>query len=112
MREAVGADYRLMLDSTWSYSYPEALRVGRALEELAYYWYEDPLDDDDITNYVKLRAEARHPHPRDRILTRPLVRRTPRGSPMQATDILRGDVAVRAASPPCSRSLTWPKPST
>ena len=30
VREAVGDDYRLMLDSTWSYDYPAALRVGRA----------------------------------------------------------------------------------
>ena len=33
----------LMLDSSWSYSYSEALSVGRAIEELDYAWYEDPL---------------------------------------------------------------------
>src|SRR6185436_17681078 len=57
VRKAAGDGYRLMLDSTWSYNYVEALRVGRALEELNYYWYEDPLDADDITNYVKLRQK-------------------------------------------------------
>ena len=59
VRKAVGDDYRLMLDSTWSYDYVEALRVGQAVERLGYYWYEDPLVDDDLTNYVKLQAEAR-----------------------------------------------------
>jgi len=39
----VGADYRIMLDSTWGYDFPTALRVGRAIEELGFYWYEDPL---------------------------------------------------------------------
>ena len=70
MRKAVGDDYRLMLDTTWSYDYVEALRVGRAVERLGYYWYEDPLVDDDITNYVKLRAEARDPDPGDRVRAR------------------------------------------
>ena len=31
VRKAVGDDFRLMLDSTWSYSYTDALRVGRAI---------------------------------------------------------------------------------
>ena len=70
VRKAVGDDYRLMLDSTWSYSYVEALRVGQAIERLGYYWYEDPLVEDDLTNYVKLRAEAFDPHSCDRVRAR------------------------------------------
>src|SRR5260370_26858103 len=46
-----------MLDSTWSYRYEEALRVGRAIEEMGFYWYEDPLAEQDIYNYVKLRQK-------------------------------------------------------
>jgi L-alanine-DL-glutamate epimerase-like enolase superfamily enzyme len=94
VRKAVGADYRLMLDSTWSYNYTEALRVGRALEELDFYWFEDPLDADDITNYVKLRQKLDIP-----ILA---TEYAPGGfqafAPwltMQATDFLRADVAVK-----------------
>ena len=37
VRKAVGDDYRLMLDSTWSYRYDQALRVGRAIEALGFY---------------------------------------------------------------------------
>ena len=55
VRAAVGDDYRIMLDSTWSYDYPDALRVGRAVEALDFYWYEDPLHYDDIYGYVKLK---------------------------------------------------------
>lgn len=94
VRKAVGDGYRLMLDSTWSYNYVEALRVGRALEELDFYWFEDPLDADDITNYVKLRQKLDIP-----ILA---TEYSPGGfqafAPwvtMQATDFLRGDVAVK-----------------
>ena len=46
-----------MLDSTWAYDYPAALRVGRAIEELGFYWYEDPLADEDLYNYVKLKQK-------------------------------------------------------
>ena len=31
VRRAVGKDYTVMLDSTWAYQYPEALRVGRVV---------------------------------------------------------------------------------
>ncbi len=32
----------------------DALRVlyGRAIEEMGYYWFEDPAADEDIYNYV------------------------------------------------------------
>ena len=56
-----------MLDSTWAYDYPEALRVGRAVEELGFYWYEDPLADDDLYNYVKLKQQLYDPDPGHRV---------------------------------------------
>ena len=94
VRAAVGDDYQLMLDSIWAYDYPEALEVGKAIQELGYYWYEDPLAGDDIFNYVKLRQN----------LHIPLIatEHSPGGftayAPWlvhQATDYLRGDVAVK-----------------
>src|SRR5262245_21768 len=45
VRRAVGGDYTIMLDSTWSYDFPAAVRVGRAIEDMGFYWYEDPLSD-------------------------------------------------------------------
>jgi L-alanine-DL-glutamate epimerase-like enolase superfamily enzyme len=94
VRRSVGDDYTLMLDSTWAYQYPEALRVGRAIEALGYHWYEDPLADDDIYNYVKLKQQLSIP-----ILA---TEYSPGGftayAPWitaQATDFLRGDVAVK-----------------
>ena len=31
--------------------------MGRAIEELGFYWYEDPLGDHDIYNYKKLKEK-------------------------------------------------------
>lgn len=94
VRKAVGDDYRVMLDSTWSYRYEEALRVGRAIEEMGFYWYEDPLHDQDLYNYVKLRQKLEIPI---------LATEYPIGGldayvpwiTERATDMLRGDVAVK-----------------
>jgi hypothetical protein len=91
VRKAVGDDFRLMLDSTWSYDFIDALRVGRAIEELGFYWYEDPLADEDIHNYVKLRQKLDIPI---------MAREFPAGGldtypiwlTQQATDFLRGDI--------------------
>ncbi len=103
VRKAVGDGYRVMLDSTWSYDYPAAMRVGRAAERLGFHWYEDPLADDDITNYVKLRQKLDIP-----ILA---TEYSPGGfqayAPwllLQATDYLRGDVAVKGGLTACLKT--------
>lgn len=99
VKEAVGDSMVLMLDSMWSYGYENALRVGRVAEELGYYWYEDPLAEDDIYAYVKLKQKLDIP-----ILA---TEYTPGGlyglAPwvtQQATDMLRGDVAVKGGITP------------
>jgi L-alanine-DL-glutamate epimerase-like enolase superfamily enzyme len=44
--DAVGEDMELMLDPASEYrTYSETLRVGRALDELDFLWYEDPMSD-------------------------------------------------------------------
>ena len=48
VRGAVGPDIALMHDAAENgYTYAEALRVGRALEEHDYLWFEEPLSDRD-----------------------------------------------------------------
>ena len=99
----MGDDFRLMLDSTWSYDYPEALRVGRAVEELGFYWYEDPLADDDLYNYVKLKKHLHIP-----IMATELPAAGPTSyAPWvmeRATDFLRGDVAVKGGLTSCLKT--------
>ena len=91
VRAAVGDDYPLMLDSTWSYDYPGALKVGLAIQEMGYKWYEDPLADEDILSYVKLRQKLTIPimateYPAGGLDTYPIW------ITQQATDYLRGDI--------------------
>lgn len=103
VRKAVGDDLRLMLDSTWAYRYPEALRVGQAIERLGYYWYEDPLAEDDLTNCVKLRQKLGIPllateyTPGTHTAYAPWLMH-------QATDYLRGDVAVKGGLTACLKT--------
>ena len=48
VRNAVGDGMTLMHDPVGLYDHEQALRVGRELEDLNYYWYEEPLPDTDI----------------------------------------------------------------
>ena len=94
VRHAVGDDYTIMLDSTWSYDFPTALRVGRAIEEMGYHWFEDPLADQDIYNYVKLKPKLNIPVMATEYPITGLDSYAP-WIMMHATDYLRGDVAVK-----------------
>jgi len=62
VREAVGPDYLLMYDPWGTYhSLEEALKVGRVLEELDFYWYEHPMPEYRVESYVRLARELRIP---------------------------------------------------
>jgi L-alanine-DL-glutamate epimerase-like enolase superfamily enzyme len=54
VREAVGDDMDLMLDPVCAYNRRDALRVGRVLQELNFYWYEDPIPGTDIEGLADL----------------------------------------------------------
>ncbi len=94
VRKAVGDDYLLMLDAVWSYDYQAALRVGQAIEALGYYWYEDPLADADIYNYVELKKHLNIPIMATEYPAGGLDSYAP-WVKERATDFLRGDVAVK-----------------
>ncbi|MBV8393184.1 MAG: mandelate racemase [Alphaproteobacteria bacterium] len=93
VRKAVG-DYTIMLDSTWSYDYPAAVRVGQAAQDLGFFWYEDPLHDQDVYNYVKLKNALSIPIMATEYPIAGLESYQP-WIMNQATDYLRGDVAVK-----------------
>ena len=94
VRRAVGDQFTVMLDSTWAYQFPEALRVGKAVEGLGFYWYEDPLADDDLLSYVKLKQHLAIPILATEYSPGGLTAYAP-WLVHQATDFLRGDVAVK-----------------
>lgn len=43
VRKLVGPDFPLAFDANNGYSYSGAMRVGRVLEELGYWWFEEPV---------------------------------------------------------------------
>jgi L-alanine-DL-glutamate epimerase-like enolase superfamily enzyme len=94
VRAAAGADMTLMLDPSWSYDYPQALQVGKAIQDLGYYWYEDPLPAHDIHGYRRLKQQLHIP-----ILATEVTPGGLEGLPpwiiAQATDFLRGDVVIK-----------------
>ncbi|MBL28763.1 MAG: mandelate racemase [Rhodospirillaceae bacterium] len=94
VRDAVGDDYTIMLDSTWSYTYEHAVRVGRAIEEMGFYWYEDPLEDDDLYGWIKLREKLDIPVMATEYSPGGFTNYVP-WIINKATDYLRGDVAVK-----------------
>jgi L-alanine-DL-glutamate epimerase-like enolase superfamily enzyme len=53
-RNAVGPDFTLMTDPVAAYSYKEALKIGRLLEDLDYHWFEEPLPDENFHGLRKL----------------------------------------------------------
>lgn len=62
VREAVGPDYTLMYDPWGTYmTLEEALKVGRELERLNYYWYEHPMPETRPETYIRLCEELTIP---------------------------------------------------
>ncbi|MFP6796661.1 MAG: enolase C-terminal domain-like protein [Pseudomonadales bacterium] len=102
VRDVVGTDMVLMLDSMWSYGYGDALRVGRAIEELDFFWYEDPLAEEDLYNYVKLREKLDIPIMSTEYAPGGLYGMA-QWVERRGTDILRGDVAVCGGITPLIR---------
>ncbi len=56
VRQAVGAETRLMVDANQSLTTAEAIRRGRAFQDLGLAWWEEPLPADDIDGYAELAA--------------------------------------------------------
>jgi L-alanine-DL-glutamate epimerase-like enolase superfamily enzyme len=62
VREAVGPDMVLMFDPWGTYhTFEEALKVGRELEKLGFYWYEHPMPEYRVESYVRLARELSIP---------------------------------------------------
>ena len=57
IRERVGDDVELMIDSFHYYSREQALYIGRELEKLNFLWIEEPMDEHSISSYVWLAEQ-------------------------------------------------------
>ncbi|MGA2841084.1 MAG: enolase C-terminal domain-like protein [Steroidobacteraceae bacterium] len=103
VRNAVGEGYPLMLDATWSYDYPTAVRVGRAIQDLGFHWFEDPLTEWNIHGYQKLRQQLHVPLMATELPFAGLDQYAP-WLLGQATDFLRGDVCFKGGITTCVKA--------
>jgi L-alanine-DL-glutamate epimerase-like enolase superfamily enzyme len=103
VREAVGDGFPLMLDATWSYDYPTAVRVGRAIQDLDFHWFEDPLSEWNIHGYQKLRQQLSIPLMATELPFGGVDQYAP-WILAQATDFLRGDVCFKGGITTCMKA--------
>ena len=54
VRRAIGDDMRLMVDANHCFSVPQAIRIGRELEQLNVEWFEEPISPEDVDGYVEV----------------------------------------------------------
>src|ERR1022692_3629197 len=97
VRAAVGDEMVLMYDPWGTYNtYDEALRVGRELERLGFYWYEQPMPEYRVESYVRLAAELTIPVCAPEIAEGGLYTRAEwilrRASDISRIDVLRGGI--------------------
>jgi L-alanine-DL-glutamate epimerase-like enolase superfamily enzyme len=62
VRKAVGDNLRLMIDTLVypaPYTRDEAMHMGRALDELGFWWFEDPLPKTDLDGLADLTRECK-----------------------------------------------------
>ena len=97
VREAVGDDMVLMFDPWGTYhTYEDALKVGRALEDLDFYWYEHPMPEYRVHVYEKLADALEIPILSPEIAAGSLYTRADwilrDASDMSRIDVLRGGI--------------------
>jgi L-alanine-DL-glutamate epimerase-like enolase superfamily enzyme len=97
VRSAVGDDMVLSFDPWGTYrNYEEAVRVGRELEKLDFYWFEHPMSEYRVSAYEKLCADLSIPVLSPEIAAGSIYTRADwirRGaSDMSRIDVLRGGI--------------------
>jgi L-alanine-DL-glutamate epimerase-like enolase superfamily enzyme len=61
VRETIGPDTRLMIDANGAWDVPTAVKVGRALEPLDLYWFEEPVCPDDVAGSARVAKKVAIP---------------------------------------------------
>jgi D-galactarolactone cycloisomerase len=54
VRDAIGPEIRLMVDANHCFNVPQAINIGRELEQLDVYWFEEPISPEDREGYVEV----------------------------------------------------------
>ena len=59
VREAIGNNFKLMVDANHAYNKNDALYVGRGLDEMEIYWFEEPVAPEDYDGYKELKEKLK-----------------------------------------------------
>ena len=58
VRNAIGPDIELMIDSNHAYSYDEALKLSKKLEDQDIKWFEEPLSPEFYDQYSEFKSKS------------------------------------------------------
>ncbi|PTR01533.1 L-alanine-DL-glutamate epimerase-like enolase superfamily enzyme [Mucilaginibacter yixingensis] len=92
LRDELGPDAVLMTDPVAEYTLEQAIKVGRHLEKLDYYWFEEPFRDFELRKYAQLAAALDIPIAGTET-TRGAHWGVAQAIQQQAVDIVRADVS-------------------
>ena len=59
VREAIGDNFKLMVDANHAYNKNDALYVGKGLDEMDIYWFEEPVAPEDYNGYKELKEKLK-----------------------------------------------------
>lgn len=97
LRAELGDDYPLMLDASSLFDVYDGMKIATAVDELRLEWIEDPIAENDIYNYAKLRNCTKTPLMATEYSGGEFAGFAP-WLVAGATDYLRGDVLVKGGA--------------
>lgn len=56
IRAAIGPDMQLMVDANQAYNAATAIRIGQRLAEQEIFWFEEPVNAQDVEGYLQVKA--------------------------------------------------------
>ena len=59
VRDAIGSEFKLMVDANHAYNKNDALYVGSGLDEMDIYWFEEPVAPEDYGGYKELKEKLK-----------------------------------------------------
>ena len=57
VRNSIGKEFKLMVDANHAYNLKDALYIGKGLDELDIYWFEEPVAPEDYDGYKELKQK-------------------------------------------------------
>ena len=59
VRDTIGSEFKFMVDANHAYNKNDALYVGKGLDEMNIYWFEEPVAPEDYDGYKELKEKLK-----------------------------------------------------